>query len=71
MSAGKEVIDDEDFFIIGEIFRGDDQLDHAAFGMRGREGEIDLIWHGDRFGFAGVHNGKPHVNPRGESRGNA
>jgi hypothetical protein len=71
VAAGKEVINDEDFFVIGKIFGRDDQLDHAAFGVRRREGEIDLIGHGDGFGLAGVHNRQAEVNAGGKGRGNA
>src|SRR5512142_3333083 len=52
-AGGEEVVDDDDLLAVGEVFGRNDELDHAALGVRGREGQVDLVGHGDGLILAG------------------
>lgn len=60
LTGGEEVVDDEDG-LLAEVFGRDDELDVDAFGVAGRNGDVDLAGHGDGLLFAGVNNRQVEV----------
>ena len=49
----------------------DDQLDHAALGVRGRQGQVDLVGHGDGLGLARIDHRQAQVQGGDQRRGDA
>lgn len=70
-TGGEKVVDDQDFFIFAQIFGGDDQFGAATLGVGWGNGDVNFAGHGDRFGFAGVNDGKVEVLACHQSRSNA
>ena len=59
------------FLVTGQVFGRDDQLDHAALGVGGRQGQEDLVGHGDGLGLAGIDHRQAQVAGGRQGRGDA
>ncbi len=68
-AGGQEVVDDQHPLAARQVFGRDDQLDHATFGVGGRQGQEDLVGHGDRLVLAGIDHRQPEMQWRSSAPG--
>src|SRR5512138_1819010 len=66
-----EAAEAEDGLAGGEVVGRNDELDHAALGVRGREGQVDLVGHGDGLILAGVDDRQTEMQGGHQRGGNA